>query len=49
MRQQIRDGSARTKPDFIRVTSNRLVQQKERILENEIGARHQQQRGSLRR
>lgn len=41
MRQQIRDGTARTKPpDFIRVTSYRLVQQKEQMVENEIGAGH---------
>src|SRR5688572_2428571 len=46
MRQQIKDGTSRTRPvDYVRVddAAYRLVQQKQQILENEIGARRQQQ------
>src|SRR5687768_1783622 len=52
MRQQIRDGTARTRPaDYVRVddAAYRLVQQKQQILENEIGARRQRQSGGSRR
>lgn len=52
MRQQIRDGTARTRPvDYVRVddAAYRLVQQKQQILENEIGARRQAQSGGSRR
>ena len=44
MRQQIRDGTSRTRPpDYVRVDEGayRLMQQKQQILENEIGARRQ--------
>ena len=52
MRDQIRDGTARTRPtDYVRVddAAHRLAQQKQQILENEIGARRQRQGGSKRR
>src|SRR5688500_2155945 len=44
MRQQIREGTSRTRPpDYVRVDEGayRLMQQKQQILENEIGARRQ--------
>jgi hypothetical protein len=52
MRQQIRDGTARTRPtDYVKVddAAYRLAQQKQQILENEIGARRQQVSGGSRR
>lgn len=52
MRRQIRDGTARTRPgDYVRVddAAYRLLQQKQQIVENEIGARRQRQGGSSRR
>ena len=52
MRQQIREGTSRSRPaDYVRVddSSYRLLQQKQQIVENEIGARRQQQSGSSRR
>ena len=52
MRQHIREGTSRTRPaDFVRVDEGayRLLQQKQQILENEIGARRQQQSGGSRR
>lgn len=52
MRQQIREGTSRSRPaDYVKVDDGayRLAQQKQQIVENEVGARRQQLRGSSRR
>ena len=52
MRQQIRDGTSRSRPaDYVKVDDGayRLAQQKQQIVENEVGARRQQLKGSSKR